>query len=130
MCVRSTFLVCCILYRTEAERLLCHIHSSRAYHNTHLCLLCHPVRTRNRDFSNLFFLFSRYHKIGLVVLFVHDIADIWLDLTKMLHYMGSRQGGRKCPGFENAASGSFIIFTLCWYVEFGNRFNLFNKYSI
>ncbi|CAF3963512.1 unnamed protein product [Adineta steineri] len=58
----------------------------------------------------------RYHKIGLLVLFVHDIGDVWLELTKLLHYMSTRDGGRKRPLFEHAASGGFVIFTLCWFV--------------
>ncbi|UJR11579.1 hypothetical protein I4U23_015759 [Adineta vaga] len=58
----------------------------------------------------------RYHKIGLLVLFVLDIADVLLELTKLLHYLSSRQGGKKYPQFENAANGTFILFALCWFV--------------
>ncbi|CAF1076082.1 unnamed protein product [Adineta ricciae] len=58
----------------------------------------------------------RYHKVGLIVLFVHDISDVLLELTKLLHYMSVRQGGEKYPQYENAANGSFIIFTLSWFV--------------
>jgi hypothetical protein len=75
-------------------------------------------------FSNVFFLLCRYHKVGLLVLFVHEIADVLLELTKLLHYMGSREGGRKCPRFENAASGTFVLFALSWYVAFGNEFSI------
>jgi len=63
----------------------------------------------------IFKIFYSYHKIGLLVLFVHDITDVWLELTKALHYLGSRENGRECPYWENAASGCFIIFTFCWY---------------
>jgi hypothetical protein len=84
----------------------------------------HGENKKTRFFES-FLLIYRYHKIGLLVLFVHDIADIWLEVTKLLNYMSVRQGGRKCPGFEKAASGSFVIFALCWYVEFGNRFRFF-----
>lgn len=58
--------------------------------------------------------FNRYHKIGLLVLFVHDITDIWLEIAKSLHYMSIRKGGRKCPGWETAANCAFFIFVLCW----------------
>jgi hypothetical protein len=56
-----------------------------------------------------------YHKVGLLVLFVHDITDIWLELAKALHYLSSRKGGRECPRWETAANGCFIMFFLCWY---------------
>ncbi|CAF3032443.1 unnamed protein product [Rotaria socialis] len=59
---------------------------------------------------------TRYHKIGLLVLFVHDITDIWLELTKFLHYLGSRQNGREYPMWETAASCCFIVFTFCWFL--------------
>ncbi|CAF4253937.1 unnamed protein product [Rotaria sp. Silwood2] len=59
---------------------------------------------------------TRYHKIGLLVLYVHDITDIWLELTKALHYLGSREDGRQYPIWETAASGCFIMFTFCWFL--------------
>jgi hypothetical protein len=71
--------------------------------------------------KKMFFFFGKlndffsYHKIGLLVLFVHDITDIWLELTKVLHYLGSRSNGREYPMWETAASCCFIIFTFCWY---------------
>jgi len=75
-------------------------------------------------FLKICFIFYSYHKIGLLVLFVHDITDVWLELTKALHYLGSRENGRECPYWENAASGCFIIFTFCWY-KHKNLFILF-----
>jgi len=68
-------------------------------------------------FWKVYFYFSSFHKIGLLVLFVHDITDIWLELTKVLHYLGSRENGREYPLWETAASGCFIVFTFCWYEE-------------
>lgn len=56
-----------------------------------------------------------YHKIGLLVLFVHDITDIWLELTKVLHYLDTREDGSKSRFWENSASVCFVIFTLSWY---------------
>ena len=58
-----------------------------------------------------------YHKIGLLVLFVHDITDIWLELAKALHYLSSRKGGREFPRWETAANVCFLIFVSCWYVK-------------
>lgn len=60
--------------------------------------------------------YLRYHKIGLLVLFVHDITDIWLELAKTLHYLSSREGNREYPAWETAANGCFILFILCWWV--------------
>ncbi|CAF1088995.1 unnamed protein product [Rotaria sordida] len=59
---------------------------------------------------------TRYHKIGLLVLFVHDITDIWLELTKLLHYMRSREDGRDYPMWETAATFGFIMFTFTWFL--------------
>jgi ceramide synthetase len=56
-----------------------------------------------------------YHKIGLLVLFVHDITDIWLELTKVLHYLEARENGKEYAFWKHAASGCFIVFTFCWY---------------
>lgn len=58
-----------------------------------------------------------YHKIGLLVLFVHDITDIWLELAKALHYLSVRKGKRECPRWETAANAAFVMFVLCWYVK-------------
>lgn len=92
-------------------------------------LMPHGENKRSRLFE-YFSLFFRYHKVGLLVLFVHDIADLWLDLTKLLHYLGVRQGGRKIRQYENAASATFVIFTLSWYVQFGYRFNFCCKHIL
>ncbi len=73
---------------------------------------------RIRNHIGFFFIIDcifSYHKIGLLVLFVHDITDIWLELTKVLHYLESRENEKKYPLWETAASGCFIIFTFCWY---------------
>ncbi|CAF0882433.1 unnamed protein product [Adineta steineri] len=73
-------------------------------------MLLHHVLTMTLIFVSYA---TRYHKIGLLVLFVHDITDIWLELTKVLHYLGSRENGKL---WEHAASGCFIIFTFCWFL--------------
>jgi len=59
---------------------------------------------------------TRYHKVGLLVLFVHDITDIWLELAKALHYLYFRKGNRECPRWETAANGCFAMFVLCWFL--------------
>ena len=67
-----------------------------------------------KDHRQLNFHCYSYHKIGLLVLFVHDITDIWLELAKALHYMVSRKGGRECPRWELAGNTCFGVFLLCW----------------
>lgn len=59
---------------------------------------------------------TRYHKIGLLVLFVHDITDIWLELTKVLHYLSIQENGRESLFWESTATFSFIMFTFCWFL--------------
>jgi hypothetical protein len=58
--------------------------------------------------------YCSYHKVGLLVLFVHDITDIWLELAKALHYLSLRKGKRECPRWEMAGNGCFVMFVLCW----------------
>lgn len=59
------------------------------------------------------FSFS-YHKVGLLVLFVHDITDIWLELAKALHYLSLRKGKQQLQYIESLANGCSIMFVLCW----------------
>ena len=49
--------------------------------------------------------------IGLLVLFVQDIGDIWLELSKTVLYFKDR-GGKEHWGPEMAANVCFAIFTL------------------
>jgi hypothetical protein len=49
--------------------------------------------------------------IGLLVLFVQDIGDIWLELSKTVLYFKDR-GGKEHWGPEMAANICFGIFTL------------------
>jgi hypothetical protein len=58
--------------------------------------------------------FDSHHKVGLLVLFCHDITDIWLELAKASHYLSSRKGNRECPRWETVANGCFVMFFLSW----------------
>ena len=49
--------------------------------------------------------------IGLLVLFVQDIGDIWLELSKTVLYFKDR-GGKEHWGPEMGANVCFAIFTL------------------
>jgi ceramide synthetase len=59
---------------------------------------------------------TRHHKVGLLVLFCHDITDIWLELAKASHYLSSRKGNRECPRWETVANGCFVMFVLTWFL--------------
>ncbi|CAF0790641.1 unnamed protein product [Adineta steineri] len=76
-------------------------------------MLLHHVLTMTLIFVSYA---TRYHKVGLLVLFVHDITDIWLELAKALHYLSLRKGGRECPRWETAATGCFVMFLLSWFL--------------
>lgn len=49
--------------------------------------------------------------IGLLVLFVQDIGDIWLELSKTVLYFKDR-GGKEHWGPELGANLCFAIFTV------------------
>ena len=69
-------------------------------------LIAGRAERSSRCFSN--------HKVGLLVLFFHDITDIWLELAKSLHYLSARQGDRVYPYWDTLANVGFVIFILCW----------------
>lgn len=113
----SAFHLWNVIHGFKTKRFLCHVTSSRFDHDIDFCFLCDTVSNR-RDASllHLVFVFFSYHKVGLLVLFVHDITDIWLELAKVFHYLSMRQG-RELRYWETAANGGFVIFILCWCVS-------------
>ena len=61
------------------------------------------------------FLFFSLHVPGLVILFLHDFGDIWLETAKATIYFKYKDGKRKwLPEF--LANCSFAIFALQWCV--------------
>lgn len=63
----------------------------------------------------LFSYASRYHKIGMNVLLVHDICDILLEFTKVNVYLKKRNG--KFYAIHDLISNlSFVLFTVTWFV--------------
>ena len=60
------------------------------------------------------FMYSyRLHNLGLLVLFMHDIGDVTLELSKTILYFKTRNGvDHKLP--EVLANCSFVIFVLEW----------------
>ncbi|KAI0208302.1 Ceramide synthase 1 [Lamellibrachia satsuma] len=57
----------------------------------------------------------RYHKVSILNIFLHDIADIWLELTKLTVYMKTRNG-KYYAVFDYLSTAGFIMFAVSWFV--------------
>ena len=71
------------------------------------------VITMHHSLTIFLLLFSyavRYHRIGVLVLFVLDVGDIWLEISKTFVYFKVRDG-KDHSGPELAANISFAVFT-------------------
>lgn len=55
----------------------------------------------------------RYHSVGILVLFLHDISDVQLEFTKLNVYFKSR-GGSHHPLHALAADLGCLSFSLSW----------------
>jgi len=67
--------------------------------------------------ANSLIIFSmavRFHRIGLVVLFLHDIADIFICFAKICDSITKKLASKI---FDISKNISFILFTLCWVVN-------------
>ena len=49
---------------------------------------------------------ANYHRIGSLILVLHDCADFWLELAKMEKY----------ANLQRLCDSSFIIFALVWFI--------------
>lgn len=58
---------------------------------------------------------TRYQKVGVMVLFVHDITDIFLEFTKCNVYLRKRNG-KFYSIHEHLSNVFFLIFALSWFV--------------
>ena len=58
---------------------------------------------------------TRYFKIGLLVLFFHDICDIWLEVTRFNHHIKFRNGKSHLIN-DLIANVGFVLFALSWLV--------------
>uniref|UniRef100_A0A671E3S0 Ceramide synthase 1 n=1 Tax=Rhinolophus ferrumequinum TaxID=59479 RepID=A0A671E3S0_RHIFE len=56
----------------------------------------------------------RYHNVGILVLFLHDISDVQLEFTKLNVYFKSR-GGSHHPLHALAADLGCLSFSLSWF---------------
>ncbi|CAF1002723.1 unnamed protein product [Adineta ricciae] len=107
--IQIMYFVQCGFYLHSIYGTLCMDYKRKDFY----AMLLHHVLTMTLIFVSYA---TRYHKIGLLVLFVHDITDIWLELAKVLHYLFLRKGGRKCPRWETAANVCFVMFLLSWFL--------------
>ena len=64
-------------------------------------------------FFSLFFHF-RYHKIGVLVLFLHDVNDVFLEFGKLCAAFRIRNGKYHLLP-DILGSVTFLCFTLLWY---------------
>lgn len=58
----------------------------------------------------------RYHNVGILVLFLHDINDIQLEFTKLNVYLKSRGGGYYLLNDVLSNMGS-VSFSITWSVS-------------
>ena len=76
-----------------------------------------------------FSLGMRFWAIGVLVLFCHDICDIFLDLAKIFVYTQNRTRCSKACAIicEVGKTAGFITFVVSWVIF---RFHLYPKKAI
>lgn len=60
-------------------------------------------------------LIYRYHKVGILVVFLHDVTDILLEFTKCNVYLKKRNGKFYAYN-EHISNIGFVGFTITWFV--------------
>ena len=56
---------------------------------------------------------TRYHKVGILVIFVHDVTDILLELTKCHVYLKNRNKKYYALN-EQMSNVGFVSFAIAW----------------
>nr|KAF6401530.1 hypothetical protein HJG63_009594 [Rousettus aegyptiacus] len=82
-----------------------------AWRKDSVVMLVHHVVTLVLIVSSYAF---RYHNVGILVLFLHDISDVQLEFTKLNVYFKSR-GGSHHPLHALAADLGCLSFSLSWF---------------
>ncbi|XP_070272584.1 ceramide synthase 1 [Myotis yumanensis] len=82
-----------------------------AWRKDSVVMLVHHVVTLVLIVSSYAF---RYHSVGILVLFLHDISDVQLEFTKLNVYFKSR-GGSHHPLHALAADLGCLSFSLSWF---------------
>lgn len=83
-----------------------------AWRKDSIVMLIHHVLTMTLI---LFSYATRYQKIGLNVLFVHDITDILLEFTKLNVYVKNRDK-KFYPLHEHISNIGFAAFAIAWFI--------------
>ena len=63
----------------------------------------------------VFSLSTKCHQVGIVVIFLHDICDVFLATSKTLFYL-KKQGKRTVLVLERLAEFCFACFAVTWFV--------------
>ncbi|XP_071942549.1 ceramide synthase 1-like [Antedon mediterranea] len=79
--------------------------------DSYMMLIHHFLTLSLIGFSYL----SRYHNVGLLVFFLHDITDVFLENSKLLIYFKIRRG-KKYPINDQLANIGFAGFSVSWFV--------------
>ncbi|XP_077996628.1 ceramide synthase 1-like [Glandiceps talaboti] len=78
--------------------------------NDFLLMIVHHLVT----IALIFFSYIvRCHKMGVLVLFCHDLTDVFLEAAKVFNYIKVRNG-KSCHISELIANGLFTIFAALW----------------
>jgi ceramide synthetase len=108
-----------VVHGPHQERLCRHVYTSLFDHSSHKSFICMQVKYLiNLNFIDCFKLidfFERYHKIGMLVIFVHDITDILLEFSKSNHYLIHRNGKFNVINDILSKIG-LICFAVSWYL--------------
>ncbi|VUZ40460.1 unnamed protein product [Hymenolepis diminuta] len=78
--------------------------------DTYVILIHHVLTIALLSFS----FFAKFHRIGLMVLFLHDISDVILELGKFLIALRSNYP-EYASTLEHVANFLFAIFVLSWF---------------
>lgn len=94
--------------------LICFSYAFR-YLPSGLMHMLHTCGEDDYDYLKLPLLF-RYHNVGILVLFLHDINDIQLEFSKLNIYLKSRGGGYYLLNDVLSNMGS-VSFSITWLVS-------------
>lgn len=106
--IRLLYLVECGFYLHSIYATIC----MDTWRKDSIVMLIHHVLTMTLILVSYA---TRYHKVGLNVLFVHDITDILLEFTKINTYIKNRNK-KYFPINEYVANIGFGVFTVAWYI--------------
>ena len=114
-----TFRLRHLIHGWEAKGLSSHVNTPRPHNAAAYILLWNKVSwsftifSKSENLKKKFQCLWRYHKIGIMVLFVHDATDILLEFTKCNVYLKNR-GGKYYAYHDHIANIGFVAFTIAW----------------